>query len=1598
MSCFVTYKGVKYSEAQFFALLSSGLYDKLVAEGKFEPKKLTNTSTTERAQQENRAADVTGTEESEFLKNFKENITTPIKIKEMLEAMGVSKDTLANSKVIEQANEALAEYKDIDNIRDIIDRITSDVDSGALSDAIGEAIVALLIKETAMEMKKFQEEGNASKEESLFQTQAELIAAFSKQGTDIGRALQIRKALANYMFNDPYLADYFHRKAIEKSNAETKKDPVLKESAQEIVDKIKEAKEAAKKKVAGAIIKDVNAALEREMRKGLTNISEAKKNQVKSFFNKLRVDESKSLNNKTLSAIIPVNVIIDPKKYNKFVDLVEKLVLGGMNLGIAITKASTDLFKSDPEGYSLKNLGAMKKILTETIKGTQNPKVKTKLQIEREAANAELKAAKEEYNAKQKEIKDAKEKARLADEEVQKVLDSVERENFKRIVAKQEELKKQREKLAADKIKERQELESEIIRLEEKNQKALAAAEQKISDAVEKENFKRLVNEAKEYEKAQKQLDKDIQRLAKEVIDAAKKSETNSIEAIIDMFYSKEDQLQSDLEEMVVTALGVSPQEAVKIAEKIKDAMETQLRAGLIKQFENSIGKQAVALTEAEIEAEKKKRGYLSPFLGKYEGTVKKQGGIIDKMLRLSMLGVLNTNDIMDLMKEKYGIQTFTLEMANYIKSQAIKINKAETQGRKNKELAKMTDKMAELAPLYYHEMMNSLWYNAVLSGLGTQDANLTFNINQIKNSAIRALSVSIFNNLTKRDGGSVIDRSKSIINDIGVMLLRGVYQDKASTDMLRNLNTLKGIEALIPLSSSTTNLLFTLKEGTTSFAENEKAVETQSQSEVDYGRYSKIFGLLNFSKIIGRTLNAVDTFSRNLLLNIWVVPILREEYRKQGLNPRAIDAKIKQELLYNKVLIEVARNKAINDIIAYDITVVQKNGKWEVQYDGKKVYVKDTEAEANNYIEKAAKAQRVAIDRFANEILQNNINEKALKAASHLSQETIMSSAPSGVATSTVYNLILNLKSNITKMAKQAEKEARASNKMGEKFVKGFEARAEYWFMRAVLPAFIKMYINLIDNYFIKDNPIGYLTARKAGKIALNPVSKKDKKIADFYQSDVQIDDLKARAIIGTLKLIPIIAIVGWLMSQFRPDDEEKKRRAAAKRLSRKNDIDETYIDEIEKASGGYEGTNSPYLLVPTNGEKFGSLDFLDPKMKKALENAGLAKEHSVYVGEFPNGKFESLVANPSDFNFGTTIENTLAMLVKYKKDNKGDKIADEAFENSTMSLLFDSFLYSALSFGSFSITKRSKNVIERVVRGETLDVVAEAVSAFFPETTVSNPNFLKQNIKYIDGRARQTIKPTADFSTYLGTQVPLMGSFVSTYGAEKRYGMFGEEMYSVPAMVQGAVSGYYFDYMFGDKNQREKKMYQFLAANNYNKIMSMPNTLSKMDLNGKEVLITPEEQNRLGAAAGKNVLSKLEEKKDFILSLPIPVAKKYIDDVFNIEFKDAWQKETGFRKDNTKKEKEYAAAIVSTERRTKALGEFVEFIKEHKVTDDELDFQVYLRKHKSMKIAECTKKLEETTSPFALIDRWYEIKTITKEERKELDADITRIKEQGY
>jgi hypothetical protein len=623
--------------------------------------------------------------------------------------------------------------------------------------------------------------------------------------------------------------------------------------------------------------------------------------------------------------------------------------------------------------------------------------------------------------------------------------------------------------------------------------------------------------------------------------------------------------------------------------------------------------------------------------------------------------------------------------------------------------MAKLTDKMAELAPLYYNEAMNSLWYGAVLSGFGTQDANITFNVTQVVNSFYRSLALTVVNNL--KNEGTITDKTKSIGKDLYAMFFRTLYQ-AANEGKFKPRNI---------ISSTTTDLIYGLQEGVSSFAETQKALESQQQSEMDYSRYAKWMKVLNNFKYVGRALSAMDLATQNLIKNSWIVPILREVYGQQGLSPKAIDAKIQQELISNANEIEAATNEAIADIVKYDISVKKVGDKYHVMYENKTVFISDTEQEAINLKEEAAKKQTIAVKRFAYERLQNRINEQALKSATHLSQETIMSAAPSGLRTSGIYDFIINLKNNMTQFAKEQEKEARASNKLSTKIGKGQAARITYAAARIV--PFVKMAINLAENFFIKDNPLGYLRAMQIEKAVKNPKNKAEERLADFYQSQSQINDLKARAIIGTLAwAVPLL-----LKSLINRDDEDKEKKKEEEfKAQTKNEI--AVLKELEESTGQPMEEGNPYLLTPKNGETFGSLDFMPFQTKKALESAGLAKEHSIYKGVYPNGKFVSIVSDPSKFNYVNTVTNTVAMINKYVVNNKFDKLSDEDKSNKIEQVILSATAYSLMSFGSFSITKHSKNLVDLARQGKTADAAAQVAEGLIPELALANPAFLKQ------------------------------------------------------------------------------------------------------------------------------------------------------------------------------------------------------------------------------------------------------------------------------
>ncbi len=1587
MSCNVTYtplgetEPIEFTEAQFVAFLAAGEYDKLVEAGVLDlPKIDEKTDIKEDIRQRNKEADKKGRSVSQWLQDFREKAVSPKELTDLLDEMNISKTTLTNKETIKQAQEILNEYQqefeDGESTVDPINRVIDEAKKGQLPSAAGQVLMQIVFKNTAFEIKKALEEGDRQKANFFFELQAKAVEAYSEQGTDAGRALQVRKMFMDYVMNDPELANYYYMKQIQKSNADAKKDATNKQSANEIKDKVNKAKEKAVKEVAAEVAASIDDEISKEITKGIgKNATEEKKQQVRDYFAKLKdkFKDSEGNTPKTYSSIVPIT----PAAMVKMISAVEELVIAGIDLQAAISKVSTDLIR---KGTDPKEVAAMKSNLLGAKKELSTPREKTTTQLEREAASKELKEAKKEYREKQKQLakeqkeaddlqkrieKQAEKIAKLKTKEEQAQKDRIDATELQRIQLAAKEAEKELENIRKQEIEEKRDLSKRIVQWEEK----VAALKAKEQEAIDNANIKANLDEAirikQEYEANQKQLQKDIDRLTTEVLSAAKKSDQNVIEALIETFYSKPEQLQSDLEEMVVTALGVTPKEAVKIAEKIKNGIETQLQKALIKDIGRLIPKDDKPLTEEQARQKAKKESYLLPLIGKYLGISKKQEDTLKKMLRLSMMNVLTTDDIMQLMAKKYGISEFTFDMAEFVKAQARKVNEADTQGRRNKEMAKMVDKMSELAPLYYHEAMNSLWYGAVLSGFGTQDANITFNLNQVLNSALRALAVLVVNNIKNK--GSFIEKTQSTGKDLYSMFFRTLYQDANTNSFQRNI-----------FRSTFTNARYGFSEGLSSYAETEKALESQQQSEVDYTRYSKYFKIFNASKYVTRALAAMDLASQDLIKNAWIVPMLRDIYGKEGLSPKAIDAKISQELAHNLVEIEVARQQAIDDIIRYDIDVVEKNGKFNVTYNGKTVFTADTLQEANDLKEKAALKQEVAIRRFSYERLQNKINNQALRSATHLSQETIMSATPSGLASAQIYDWILQAKNRMTTFAKKQEQEARASNSTAQKLAKGQVARVTY-FVARVIP-FVKMLINLTENFFVKDNPLGYLRAMRIESAAKNPTSKLQEKLADFYQSETQINDLKARAIIGTLLwAVPLL----WQATKPKDDDDEEKY------LSEVNDlkVKDEYLKEIQDAVGGSMASDNPYLIIPKDGEVFGSLEFIEPRLRKAMENAGLAKPHSKYVGTFPNGKFVSLIANPRTFNFATVAIATANMIKKYVVDNKYDKLSDEDKRNALENVIMQAAYYSAGSFGSFSITKKGKSVADQVKQGKWKDALITSVENIIPETNVANPAILKQSLAYLDGISREYILPSNDFTTYAGTKIPILGSFISVYGANKRYGMFGEEMYSVPAMLQGALSQYYYDFRFGGKNKAEKEMYQLLASKGYNKIKSMPNTMSILSEDGtKERVITDEEKNKLGAEAGKAVFNRLSAEKEKLKNLEPAIVNTYVDKLFNLEYKKAWLTyNNAYGANQAENDKQELELIIEVGK--EKIAKLEEILNEYNVTEREIDLLKIKGKRFEEKEQVLRNALKKENFKSNTLDMWVELGIITNAEREELE-----------
>ncbi len=1443
MDCYVVYTPIgttkerTFTEAEFLAFMAEGEMQKLIDLGVLElPSEAKEESLGAEITKEIKQKDKEGQYESKFLKRLKEDIIAPQRLQELIEEDAVAKTVLSNQYSLEQAQRFVDEH----GIEGAIEKIGN---TQEVPDVIAVAVGMLIFKTTAKRIAKALESGDTEQAEQLFNLQNQAVKALTVKGTDAGRTLQAMSLFGSYVLADPDVAVYYQQKTIERSNELAKNNPDNKSSSKQISNKVNKAVDKAKKDVAKEIASDARRKGKPIKSKTKDDTSDAAINFANSLDNgKIKAGEKSKqavkkyfgdLKSKFQSAdgkskTYSSVVPVTPEVMVKMIEAVEDFVLKGIEISEAIERAYRDLTFFDKITEEEATLA--KRQLKETILNNVSS------ETEKTAASEKLKRAQNLA----KEGADLEDKLRAQQAKINKL-------NAKEYIS-------QKERIEATELK--------------RAQNAFKEIEQKIKE-----------NRAKSKE------------ITNEILTAAKNSEENAIEGIINAFYSKSDKVDSDLKELVLSRLDVSDSEAEYISNRIRAAMETKLRKTILTQLK-------VAIKYAKEKREGKEVQPPKTEIDKFLAAIgikneEEKASMLNKLLQLNLLGSLNSETIMDLMKDKYGITEFTLDDAEFVREQAQKINEAELVERKHEEIGKMVNAMTAKSPLYYNEAMNSLWYGAVLSGFGTQDANISFNFYAAKAAIITALVQNITEKITTAIGEKNFKGvMHDIVGDAQLMFLRTLYQDQLQGE--NGKVDVYSFKKKPFFTSSLYNAGYAIMKGTDSYSSNSTMLEKQQQTETDFSRRWKISGkALNNIKYVGRSLSAMDLLFQDLIKNPYLVLTLRESLKKEGLKGKELNEAMRAQLMSSANEIETSYNKAVNDIVKYDYTIKEVGNSFIIYKNNKIKGVADTRTEAYSKAQQIVRDnEKIAVQRYAIKYLNQKINKTAWQSATNISQETIMSASPLGSVAGGVYQFLLAVKSNLVERARENEKSSRAANDAKTKLTKSAVARTQLAVART-LP-FVKMFVNLMNNFFVRNTPAGIIAANSIKRIiAKEDKTAKEQDIADFYTTNVQINKMYLQALAGSTLLV-----TGYLWSALRDDDDEELSEEQKQAQQKANDLLKSDLSDEEKAQYN-TSENSELMKIPKDGEIIGSLDWLDPKVKASLERTGLAKAHSVYKGVYPNGKWEALISKPYRFNALSVMFATIHTMQKYG----GYKVSAAANKNDKMLLsemIAKASLFSAAAFFDYNVNRAKKGIAEAIRQGKTLSAIAGITEPFVPELAVANPNILKQTIRYVDGFARKRVDASDDLGKYFLSKTPILGSFTSVYGQDKRHGMFGEFMYQLPAQEQGALSGALYDYLYSDKNTEYKQMYNFLAHKGYNKVKDMPSTLTvntpTINEDGsfsiKTEAITDAERTKYGIEAGQAVYKELYKgvTNGELLKMGKTEFIAYVDKLFLKEFQKAW------------------------------------------------------------------------------------------------------------
>lgn len=990
---------------------------------------------------------------------------------------------------------------------------------------------------------------------------------------------------------------------------------------------------------------------------------------------------------------------------------------------------------------------------------------------------------------------------------------------------------------------------------------------------------------------------KEAKAAREELKEATKEYETLVNELVSEYLQLSPEQKTTNkkLIEMVMDKLGVDERSAKVIATKIAEGVAKNIKKKLENKFANQLS--------AEERAAKAKG-------------IKPKANPLDEIIAAADTGI-TPELVQEYFKNKYGIESLSVQEVESIQELAKKVSDAPTANRKGVLLGEIQRMIDSKRNKTLAELFQSLWYARVLSPVlflipvGTGDTNITYNLITLMSQALEFPIVSALNlatnlkkviskekpktkgELLKTITGSLQDFSLGLFNAIGQNVIYNESEQKNINKFLSILTQTKYLSQSINyFRTSITDGLdfkkdydnpfkataggrFDLANWNSTFKKAENG-DKSAQAKIANAVRAIVNGYVNG---VTNVLGGQDLFFGSIIGNLYKPALLREKYMQEGFEGEKLNKKIAEDILNTKLEYENARQKAIDFRIKYDITIEPKltptDIKYEVKDNGRLKETFDNKEDAETYARDVLAPKGNDFRNDVNYLLNQKIGELVNSNAERISRNLLLSGDVEG---GTRY--LMNFANNISKVFSEISKFFNDLSEQVDLYdaldiknmalgldKKTFEAilRKSIGTVLKAISVTVKALENLVAFMRVGLNAVrmasNYLTPIGIARYIMSFITVDDKSMGflgkmSYKMTNTERNQILAKAIVGGLTFQFAAIVKSAIENSLKGDDEEEKEE-----LTKEKKESERLFKEWYKSVTGEEITKeiNTFYSKLTEGQVIGSLSWMTPDRKRFYERTGLLVEYSRFEGFNEQGKpkFSTVKNRPTQ---AMNIMVSTYQLIEAFGDDK-DK------ENIN--------LYTAMtplySWKDMSIGQGGVSMFFGQMKP---DEIAKKVAqiAVLDNFEILNPRAITVGLQYFDQKMRRT--PTlfesleqeatmaGGFKEWmLNRVIPVYGAVNQATKAQQLYGMLGEELYRIPNESQGMFSNMLAEYVKSGKNIEEQKMYMWLDINGYDKIWK-PKKEEPIIVDGEAKLLTDVQINKYGRIAGRKTFEELKSK----------------------------------------------------------------------------------------------------------------------------------------